>query len=704
MWHVNLKKILTQLVLSIFTILNSNVVYAMSWSKYKNQDFHVITTDDTNDNVGETRTIYSIIAFSGFRDNLSSTEMRSFLQNALNEVGRTGGVLRLQREKVYTIAIPESKTTNYKYEGGNGLVIPSNVTLDLNGSTIRCESNRFWCYNIIYIPSSSKFAKIQNGIICGDKQTHIIPVDTPALRKSHEWNYGIRIQGSFCVVSNVKICEIRGDGVSITALGEWNHVKSIKASSFIRGRLLKNGRVETKGNEVVSPLIPFKDYDLGRDFYYIKPAFSGDRSDVDWDFNHFFNVVYYNQKKTKVASESVFIGSHMTVPNNAVFFRFSIETTQPERVCNFWIPTYDDLEGTRIEGCEVYNCGRNGINVNVSRDTKVLKTYIHDISGTNNFVGIDIEGTSFLSGNLVVDSCIIEKTQKGASIIASQGNNIIIKNSKLESISGHEDIHIDNCMVSNIYISSPQKKMYVSDNLYPRSTVSNTVVSADITVWNCDVTNCKIIGGGQAKYVSSRYMDYYSPFQVTYNKCTFYAKEGIPKIGPALYTDCKLDYHDLAMGVVSTSDFPVEFQRCSIIAKRIWRPTIVDFTPFIRFDSCSISLSGDYLRFQTDHFNNNDLLSDNSSTPIFLTLSVAGLSEVSNNRITINRGSSRAVMQIEGISGNTVALHRNTILLGKDTNPLSEVVMVKGPIKIDSRNNSVQGVKGLRAFNIIYNK
>ena len=85
--------------------------------------------------------------------------------------------------------------------------IKSGVTLDLNGSTIRCIPNASHQYNIIFARDASDIV-IKNGIIQGDCPLH--------LGMSGEWGYGIELQGvSGFRIENVECYDCWGDGIDI---------------------------------------------------------------------------------------------------------------------------------------------------------------------------------------------------------------------------------------------------------------------------------------------------------------------------------------------------------------------------------------------------------------------------------------------------------------------------------------------------------
>ncbi len=107
----------------------------------------------------------------------------------------------------------EVDNLNHKNEK-KGIILKSNITLDLNASTLTHETNNKIMYSLISI------YEVQNVVVCngklvGDKDTH----DYSSINSSHGWGYGIDIKASENVrISNVEICDMTGDGISISNL------------------------------------------------------------------------------------------------------------------------------------------------------------------------------------------------------------------------------------------------------------------------------------------------------------------------------------------------------------------------------------------------------------------------------------------------------------------------------------------------------
>ncbi len=101
---------------------------------------------------------------------------------------------------------------NGEYVINDTIKLESNITLDLNGSTIIYETNSKTNYSVFNIRNVEN-VKLINGVLHGDKNTH----DYSSIESTHEWGMGIDTRNSSNItISNVKIGNMTGDGVYIS--------------------------------------------------------------------------------------------------------------------------------------------------------------------------------------------------------------------------------------------------------------------------------------------------------------------------------------------------------------------------------------------------------------------------------------------------------------------------------------------------------
>ena len=124
----------------------------------------------------------------------------------------------------------DNKINNIKLEKGNylitsefndnyqqGLVLKSNINLDLNGSKIFLIANDKTSYRLLSLMNLNNVS-ISNGIIIGDRDEHDYSVES-----THEWGMGIDIRGSNNImIYNMEIYNTIGDGIYISDLNDVN--------------------------------------------------------------------------------------------------------------------------------------------------------------------------------------------------------------------------------------------------------------------------------------------------------------------------------------------------------------------------------------------------------------------------------------------------------------------------------------------------
>src|SRR5690625_7176055 len=89
--------------------------------------------------------------------------------------------------------------------------IPSYTTFNLGSSTLRIRDNGLEHYSVILIDNDTQYARITNGEIVGDKDTH----DYETVKGTHEWGMGISVLGhvNFVSIDHMNIYDCTGDAI-----------------------------------------------------------------------------------------------------------------------------------------------------------------------------------------------------------------------------------------------------------------------------------------------------------------------------------------------------------------------------------------------------------------------------------------------------------------------------------------------------------
>lgn len=95
----------------------------------------------------------------------------------------------------------------------DGIMLNSNLTMDINCSTIYAKQNSEQHYAIMSLFNVENI-EIKNGILVGDKNDHDYSDGN-----SHQWGFGIDIRNSYNIlINNLEIYNMTGDGIYISNL------------------------------------------------------------------------------------------------------------------------------------------------------------------------------------------------------------------------------------------------------------------------------------------------------------------------------------------------------------------------------------------------------------------------------------------------------------------------------------------------------
>lgn len=160
-----------------------------------------------------------------------------------------------------------------KYEE-KGIVLKSNMILDLNNSTIMhepCSSERYTIINLYNVENVT----VCNGYIIGDRDGH----DYNIIQGTHQWGYGVEINGSNNIqIHNLQIENTTGDGIVISGALDNGKIKTcnnidIKNNNIFCSRrqgitIITGKNINIYQNEIhqISGAAPQTGIDLESDF------------------------------------------------------------------------------------------------------------------------------------------------------------------------------------------------------------------------------------------------------------------------------------------------------------------------------------------------------------------------------------------------------------------------------------------------------
>ena len=444
------------------------------------------------------------------RDSLA---LRTFLQNAIDYTAANGNELIFPKNKIFVISIPLASKSDPWYgqyskevNGSAGLFIPANITIDLNGCTIKAEPNSYKSYKIIYLYCESTNVVVKNGNVIGERDEHTLS----SAGASDEWNYAIEINSTENVIfDNVNVSNVRGDGYTVQGYIQFNHTvhESKKTFKYFTHGTITNGVItddETSGT-LISPLLKISDYKHTSYNNYLLPHIYGYQMQNGFyikEFPYTTKASFYDNKEKFLSEETVRYEDPVNLPKDAVYVRISFNW-DAEDVSEFvgstkyelFLMDYSTCSNVIVKNSEVFDCGRNGITLVTGGPIIIDNCFIHDIYGTNNKVAIDVEGVGALNGNLIIKNCII--SNKGYSGLAiAEGKNITVDNCKFidSGIDGRGyNIYINNCNFKNADIRIKCYSLVATkwQSSWSKSVVSNVSANGGlIYVFNSIIDNC----------------------------------------------------------------------------------------------------------------------------------------------------------------------------------------------------------------------
>lgn len=318
------------------------------------------------------------------------------------------------------------------------LKLHTNTTYNLNGSTIRVQSNNYIGYNIIDMELLEN-TKLCNGILEGDKELHNYTSDS-----THEWGYGVKFAGcKNCAVENVEIKNMTGDGVYFGMLRSF-YSPSVPQSSMEVGKIntatgelvedvnsyrinkmqsldaLLNDSDKQKGLSLNNKLLfyPGNEHGYG-------PMSQFKRKNIV--------VVFYDEDQTFLSSKEDWLIKPINIPEGARYFKYYFPNKDMETFTDqgMMIRIGERNEQVFVDNCYIHHCRRQGVSISGSLLSGVKNSIIDNIKGTAPQSCIDIEDGGHTTENILIENNIFKDSIYG--VINYDGNDHIIKDNYIEN-------------------------------------------------------------------------------------------------------------------------------------------------------------------------------------------------------------------------------------------------------------------------------
>ncbi|PAD69439.1 hypothetical protein CHH83_08485 [Bacillus sp. 7586-K] len=408
----------------------------------------------------------------------------------------------------------------------------SNMTIDLNGSTLKINENGLSNYSIICYKKNQKYSTITNGIIMGDKDQH-----NYSSGGSHEGGHGIEIgtinppsnggnNTKYVRLTNLEILNCTGDAIILNStFGQISPFPSLIAKSWEQGSISpSNGSFIVTKEKIRSTLvIDLTQTEIVKYGYFglYGNGFGNLGADIVCDF---YDVIFYSKDNTFHSSkQKVQFFDEVEVPLGAAFARVVLhQTTIPDPnkcLINIRVATFP--QQTFIERCNLHHCRRQGISLCGTKQSYIRENHIHHIGGTSPQSGIDIEDGYDLNQNIYIESNqfhnnssydILVVNGKSIHITKNQLTNTVKEGVSLSINGGADKIFVTentfhkakitlsgNSLFSNNFLYATQlhvlgkyqsRPILISDNLFHNSKlISNTDFPYIVTVDGCRFYN-----------------------------------------------------------------------------------------------------------------------------------------------------------------------------------------------------------------------
>lgn len=498
-------------------------------------------------------------------DDLNAYENTSFIRSAIafcadNHIG----TLKFPYQKTFLCEMPEGEGTLFE--------VPSNLTIDLNGSAISLTANKLTGYKIFKMDyTSCKNSCIKNGKVIGNKDKiyteNGVDYDYEGVKKltksTCEWGTGVGFGGFNNRIENLEISQCRGDGASLS--GDTANRNYLPTSSWQAGDIDNNGNyIESTSSIVTKTRWRTAEYrqfckkiamrlDSGHTLPYlpeIKFVFYEKISDegVTQVYSSPEPVKYIGDIGSddcfkRVSSFTAIDGQGVPIPDNATNFSVVIKTDYATDLYSnentdgykaiFSLYGSFAAENCVIKNCKISHCGRQGITFGLAEFCEIDGCEISDIHGVSPGAGIDVEEGNRGSNHNIIRNCSIRDCDY--TIIQAHGWNMLIENCVLNGW-----LHTECSMRGNVIrqctingtarIGSDDSIDKLKPPVFEQNTVFGSLYANNAIVKDCSVhdriqldgdsvaENCRLT---DVKYYCGRFKNCIWEFHDSITQCTF---------------------------------------------------------------------------------------------------------------------------------------------------------------------------------------
>ena len=356
-------------------------------------------------------------------DDVLDTE---FITRIINEaVEKNVDILKFPKEKTF-IVTPNSGTDG---KGEATFIIPSNLIIDLNGSTIKIKPNNLTGYKIFKFSHLAQNSILRNGILQGDRYEHEYVTGTPTNTDTHEFGAGVFLQGTNNIIENMDISLFTGDAIYMGGYSNMNWSKKLSSSNFTRNSLDENGNIIDSDHDIVSDKLFISNYISDKKIYNLKiePYYGGETAFVR---DNMITVAFYNGDTFVKLNRQNHMQEIILPSEEFDSFRIMFTNANTDFTDVIFIHESKICRNNEIRNCKLYDCRRQGISTSRNEKCKITSNTIFKIDGVLPKCGIDIEDSRYTLNGLIIENNYIYDTNN-VCINCYEGFGITIKGNTL---------------------------------------------------------------------------------------------------------------------------------------------------------------------------------------------------------------------------------------------------------------------------------
>jgi len=480
---------------------------------------------------------------------------------------------------------------DYLIEHTTPIIPPSYVTFNLNGSTLKMETNGQLNYNIVLLSNNQQYVTIKNGKLQGDRYTH----DYTTISGTHESGECINVSGacSFIHLEDLELYESTGDSVCIGATSLY--IASILNTQVVLGGIDKvTGLPTTSTNTIRST----KTINFSNNCFKMMNKFqlTGGPKLSQGQTTNFFCAYFYKADGTYLSYiDRLRFVEDIEVPTGAdhvvfVFYQSTIPSNfQTAFLCS------KSPDHIYVMNCNLHHSRRCGLAMG-GHNIYIVGNKIHHIGGTAPQTGIDMEEGRGANQNIYIENNDFYSNAKyNICIIGTRHVKVIGNKFNATALVGlvvtvdAEDIMISNNLFDRDYISLGGTVIF-SNNLVSNSIFSVPAIDGNVHISDSIFTNSNIHLNGARAY------------GVTVDNCKFYNDVDKLALGtylstltlglkPAIIRNCVIDGLDINYV-------------CSITLAKLEDGWIIDNTVFTNIKTIIAFPNGKFTncRFLTDGY------------------------------------------------------------------------------------------------------